>query len=477
MTFVRKNLLGACAAGSLSGGCRNCTARINSGTGRDRHPAANGTWDTHRLGFDHFTRHAAGLCHHLGLTDLTASRVRHLTGFHFTSHRAGCVRDPLGDAFRRPRAGGVRHSLGDALGCPRAGRVRHPLRACFANHRAGGVRNSLRHAFLFPANAGVRNLLHRLHRHPAADSVRLLAGLCLTDIRRAGDLLANLAGNPCSLAAGCWWALLANHPGTTGTINTLAGTRIPFPCPGILHALLHHLAGDLISLSDPFASALFHSFVGRDRLADGVADIAIAGFSLCPISGAADLTIVRFADRLLDCAGHIAIARLEHRTALGVADVAIAGLVDRLLDCAGHVAIARLVNRLLDRAGHFPVASLINRLAHGVTFFTIAGLADRTGAGHWHLASHLIVHRAAALVLLRIPNRFLNSLVARGGAGLGGAVIASRGTCLSRTAAIPCGTAVFCFGNICQSEGQQASQSDHHGRNFHRSILVPVRTA
>lgn len=320
-------------------------------------------------------------------------------------------------------------------------------------------------------------MLDGLHWNPAADSVRLAAGLCFTDISGARNLLADLAGNPCSLAAGGRWALFANSTDTAWLVDTAAAARIPFPCTRILDTLLDHLAGNLIALGHPFAGAFFHCLVSGDWLAGGVADIAVTGFCFRFVSGAANLAIVGLADWLTDGAGHIAVASLEDWLAACVANIAIAGLIDRLLELAGHFAVASLVDRLADGAGHVAVAGLVDRLTHGVALFAVLSLGDCPCASHRHLAGDLIVHGTAALILLGIPDRFLNRLVAGGWACLGCTEVTCGGASCCWATSVAGGTAIFRFGIFCQSEGQQASESDHHGRNSHCSILVPVRTA
>ena len=107
---------------SLRAGRRSGTAglstRIGWAAGLNGDSSANRARDAANFCFGDHSWCAGGLCHHLGLTDLAAGRVRNATGTGFLSHRAGGVRNSLGDRFRSPRAGRVRDSLGDRFAGP-----------------------------------------------------------------------------------------------------------------------------------------------------------------------------------------------------------------------------------------------------------------------------------------------------------------------------------------------------------------------
>jgi hypothetical protein len=151
------------------------STRIGWTAGLHRHTSAYCARNADDFRLLNLSWYAVSLCHHAGLANLTAGRVRHPASTSFLRHRAGGIRNLLRDRLTGPRAGRVRNLLRDRLTGPRAGCVRNLFANRLAGPRASGVWDLLRDAVLFVADARVRNLLHARDRNSAADRVRLLA--------------------------------------------------------------------------------------------------------------------------------------------------------------------------------------------------------------------------------------------------------------------------------------------------------------
>jgi len=394
---------------------------IGWAAGLNWNSAADRAGDAADLGFRDLARNTGRLGHHAGLTDLAAGRVRNAAGANFLGHRAGGVRNSLRDLLTGPRAGGVRNSLRDLLAGPRTGRVRNSLRDRFAGPRAGRVRDSLRDALLFVTDTGVRNLLDAGNRHTTADRVRLLA---VTNF-------LNHAGAADRSHLGAWHPATAGHR-TERLWAAGAGARITGRrSTGVLWA---DGARNLLRFRHPITGADFNLSAFGHWLADGVTDVAIAGFRFRLVAGAADFTAFRFVNRLADRAADVAVAGLVAGLANRAADIAIAGLVARLANRAADIAVAGLEAGLANCAADIAIAGLIAGLADGVTFVTIAGFVHIACARDRNLLGALFVNRAAAVVRLLFPDGFTNRLVPGSAAALGGAVRTTRRTGIGRAA-------------------------------------------
>src|SRR5690606_22023350 len=130
-----------------------------------------------------------------------------------------------------------------------------------------------------------------------------------------------------------------------GLIHAAALAGIPDALARFLDALVVHATGNRLGHGLVLIDHAVFKTGFRDRLADRVADVLVAGLGL----GA----VLRAADGL--------VAGVVHRPSDRVAAVAVAGLVDRLADRVADVAVAGLVARLADGAGDGAVAGLVVR--------------------------------------------------------------------------------------------------------------------
>ena len=286
---------------------------------------------------------------------------------------------------------------------------------------------------MFVADAGVRNLLDAGHGDAAADGVRLLTMTGFLNHPGAADVSGFNSWDPTS-AANRAEGLAATTAGGAGT-GTWSGTG--------------HLwiARNLLGLGHPVASANLNLLGFGHRLADGVADVFVAGFRFCTVGGAADFAALGFVDRLADRAADVAIAGLEARLTDGATDFAVASLVARFANGAADIAVAGLEARFTNGAADIAVASLVARLADRIAFVSVAGFVDIARASHGNLFAALFVHSTTAVIGLRFPNGFANGFVTRSAALLGGAVGTSRSTGVRWAALRASGTAVkgFCL--------------------------------
>jgi hypothetical protein len=359
-------------------------------------------------------------------------------------------------AFFRPGAGGVWNSLG----------------AGFASHAAGDVWNLLGDALLFEPNTGVRNGFGFANWNPSADGVRLLAVTNFAFHAGAGHGLGDALRNPSAAANGRWWELFANLAAATGLVAHAAAAAVPFPGTWIANALFDHLTRNLLGSGDPLAAGFLNLLVFGHWLANGVADVAVVSFAFGAVGDAVDLAILGFVDGLADGAGHVAVAGIEDWLADRVADIAVAGLINGLLHLTANFAVAGLEDWFANLAGYFFIAGLKDWLADGVAFIAVASFVDVAGAGHGSCFGALIVDRAANVVLLVIVDCFANSLVARGGAALGGNVVAAGCTRCGWAALVAGSAAVACVGLAAKCEGQQPCSSNEECLVSHLSIPV-----
>ncbi len=364
------------------------------------------------------------LRHHLGFTDLAAGRVRNSAGANFLSHRTGCVRNLLGNRFAGPRAGCVRNLLGNRFAGPRAGRVRNLLGNRFAGPRAGRIRNLLIDRVLFVTNTVIRNLLHAGFRNLAANRVGLLAVTDFLLHAGAGDCSHFRARNPV-FAANRSAGLFANRSAAAGLVAATAMAGIPFPRSGVADTLLDNGAGNLLRFRDPVAGAVGHLFGFANGLADGVADVTVAGLGFGPVGCAANVAILGLTNRLAHRAADVAVASIDHGFANGAADVTVAGLEARLANRAADVAVAGLNARLFHRAANIAIAGLIDRLANRVAFVAIVRFVNGPRARNRYLFTALIVDCSAAVDCSLLIDSFANCLIAGPAAAFCGAIVAA----------------------------------------------------
>ena len=362
-----------------------------------------------------------GLRYHLRFADLTAGGVGNLAGPNFLSHGAGGVRNSFGHRFAGPRAGRV----GDLF----------------------------RDRVLFVADAGVRNLLNNGFRNLATDSVRLLTVTNFLLHAGAGDGPHFRSRNP-AFAADRSAGLFANGAAATRFVNAAATAGVPFPRPGITDTLLNDRARNRFRFRDPFTGADGNFFGFADRLADRVADIAVASLHFRAIRGAADFSIFRFTDGLADRAADVAVARLEARFTDRAADIFVTGLDAGLADRAADIFIAGLETGFLNRAANVFVAGLVAGFADGVAFVAIARFVNRPSAADGNLFRTGIVNCSATIDGALLVNRFANCLVAGSAASFRGLEISTRVARGGRTTLVTGRPAIrgfdFCVGSECQ---------------------------
>jgi hypothetical protein len=210
---------------------------------------------------------------------------------------------------------------------------------------------------------------------------------------------------------------------------------------------LARITRNLLGLGHPITGANLNLLRFGHGLADGVADVFVAGFRFSAVGRAANFAALRFVNWLADRAADIAIAGLEAGLANGAADIAVAGLVAGLANGAADVAIAGLEAGFANGAADIAVASLVARFADRIAFVAVAGFVDVASASHRNLFAALFVYGTAAIIRLRFPNGFADGLVTGSAALLGSAVGASRSTGIRGAALRACGTAVkgFCL--------------------------------
>ena len=216
----------------------------------------------------------------------------------------------------------------------------------------------------------------------------------------AGDGLLNHLGNP--LAA-------ADCPARALDADFLAATGIA----GITDALFDNRTRDVTRFRHPFAGAAVDRFALRDRLADRVAHVLVAGLSFCLPACAAHLAMAGLIHRLADVVAHCPVAGLIDRLADRVAAFAVTGLIDRFADAAGDVAVAGFMDRLADVVSAGAIAGLIDRLADRVALVTVAGFVNVLCAGHRYGFRTLVVHGFHTGILLAFPDNFLHGMTLR----------------------------------------------------------------
>lgn len=305
---------------------------------------------------------------------------------------------------------------------------------------------------LLVADAGVRNLLDDGFWNLTADSVRLLTMTNFLLHSCASDRACFHPGDP-SLAADRSAGLFADRLAAACFVNATVQACVPAPGSRVHDVTLHDRTRNLLRFSHPVACADLNFFRFADRLADGVADVSIAGLSFRAIGCAADITVLGFADGFGDVA----------------ADITVAGLINGFADGAADVAVAGLEAGLANRAADIAITGLINGFADGVTFIAVTGFVNVPRAGHGILLGALIVDSAAARDGPLVVDCLTNSLVPCSTTALRCTVVSTRSTCRWSTTFITRRPAVGGFDFDVGCKRQQARNDDPGGVS-HQSV-------
>ena len=194
-------------------------------------------------------------------------------------------------------------------------------------------------------------------------------------------LVADFWNHSCAghcLLNGLWDPLLAAYRlRRTLNANHLCAARVAW----INNTLLNNWAWDALGFCNPFAAAYINCVTFSYRLADGVANVFVAGFCFCLVGCAANVLVASLVNRLANVVAHRSVASLVHRLANRVAALTIACLVARLANFACHVAVAGFVHGLADVVSAGFVACRVDRLANRVALITVAGFMDVLCAG------------------------------------------------------------------------------------------------
>jgi hypothetical protein len=239
-----------------------------------------------------------------------------------------------------------------------------------------------------------------VYRNFAADGVRHLLVTNFRNHPSAGDGLLNNLRAPLAAADRATRAL---------DLNLLAAAWVAW----IADAFFYDRARNVASFSHPFAGADVHNRCFRNRLAHGVANIAVAGFAFHLVGRAANFSVAGLVNRLADVVADRSVAGRVDRLADGVAHILVAGGIHRLADCAVDFFVAGLVDRLTDIVCAGAVACLINRFAYRVALVTVAGFVDISSTADGNRLGALIVHGLHAGILLLFPYNFFNRFVLR----------------------------------------------------------------
>jgi hypothetical protein len=268
-----------------------------------------------------------------------------------------------------------------------------------------------RDGVLLVPDTGVWDLFHTGFGNLTAHRVGLLAVTNFLFHPGASHASHFCTSHPASAGDGPA-GLLAGHMATALLVFTTARARIPFPRSTATNALVHNRSRNLFRFRDPIACAERNFFGFTNRLADGVADIAVAGLHFRSVRRAADFTIFRFANRFADGAADIAVAGLEAWLPDRAADVLIASLDAGFTDRAANVLVAGLKAGFADGAADISVTSLVNRLADGVTLIAIARFVNIARAGYRNLFRAGLVDGSATVHGVLFVDGFTNRLIA-----------------------------------------------------------------
>jgi len=200
----------------------------------------------------------------------------------------------------------------------------------------------------------------------------------------------------------------------------LAGARIEAAFAAAANQLAIALALLAILFFFPVTALLGHGLHGADRLADGLAAIAVAGFLHVLVAGHADVFAALLADRPAGGAANFAVASFAHRLADLAAHFFAVLLTNLLADLVLDLVAMRFAHRFAHGVGAFLVAGLRDLLADRVLAFLPARLIDGLAAGLRNgLVAGLVARLVASLAFLavaslayRLHDSFLHGLVA-----------------------------------------------------------------
>jgi hypothetical protein len=256
-------------------------------------------------------------------------------------------------------------------------------------------------------------LLHNRFWNLTADRVGLLAVTNFLFHSSAGDGPHFGARNP-SLASN----------GAAGWFGGMAATFL-----WIIEHTLEGRSCHLLRFRNPVTGAERNFFRFGHRLADSIADIAVASLDFRTIGRAADFPVACFTHRLADRAANVTVTRLEAGLPDRAADVFVAGLEAGLTHGAADVFVTRLEAGLPHSAADVFVAGLIHRLIDRVTFVVIARFLNVPSACHRNLLGACFINRPATIDRTLFVDGFTDRLVTGTAKSLCRTVIAARITC------------------------------------------------
>ncbi len=336
---------------------------------------------------------------------MLADGVRHLLRAGFFDHRAGANRNRFGAALFHVSAGRVRNLLLHTLLDPGARADRHLLGAAFLLVPDGRVGHSLADLLFDVANRGVTDPTGTTLRDSLADSVRNLFAFDLGAVAGRADFLLNRFRAP-HATADCLRAAASGR-------STIGST---FIATGDIAAWGAGADWNLLGHRFPFAALHVDGVPFVNRLADGVANVAVSGFRHGLVgrarNGFVALVVNRFANRAAYCA---VIAGVD-RFAGGVVDGLVARLPNRLADLAGDRFVVSRVDRLASGVVHRLVASVDLRNARRVANVAVTSFVNVLDALARNLLDDGIVNRLRALLDFAVVHGFLDDFVLRSAA-------------------------------------------------------------
>ena len=259
-----------------------------------------------------------------------------------------------------------------------------------------------------------------------------------------------------------------NGAATAGLVGA-AAVAILAPRSGVLHALVHHRAGDALTDGLPFTAADVNIFRFGAGTADGVADVFVAGLGDHFAGRVALIAPARLRAGFADGVTDIAVARLIARLADVVALISPAGLHARNTDGVVFVAVACLIARNAHRTGLVAPARLSHGTADGVALIAIAGLVASPSTADRDLFALLIVDRLIADFLAAIPHDVLDCLVAGRALLLSLAKFAARSAGGNWTAVVTGPSAVSGLSDMASRQQQEQHAQQGPCFAFHRN--------
>ncbi len=167
----------------------------------------------------------------------------------------------------------------------------------------------------------------------------------------------------------------------------------------------------MLGVRFPSTAADINRLCCRDRLADGVTNVAVTRFGLCTVLSTAHISIARLVTRTTNVVADRSVAGLVTGLADVVTDISVAGLVTRFAYIARDRSPARFRDRTADLLLHASVMCFVNRLAYGVALLPITCLIHISSTRDRHSLSAAVIHRLHASVLLLVPDDFSDGAV------------------------------------------------------------------